>query len=629
MPRSQEQEEVQMRIGHITISPVAFYSEPAWNFSIGYRVLLVAWRIIELGCIAARFLLIRAPLLLIWTRLPVVKRITLPGAYGELQSILDPTRETKIAVAGGRLGAFPSWVESLMSPEDVRKETERLHSIIKPPIPIKVVVGGVIRGLMTELGSVFLKLSQILSMRPEVPPFVREELALVQDKLPGLPEAEVRTILERELMCPVEDVFEWVEYKSIAAASLAVVHHAKLRDGREVALKIQRPFLQGKVVLDSIIILKVLLGAIKVLFPQLRKTDLTFFTLSFEAALMREINFELESRVQERAQRAFMASQQTADFIKVADVYHEYTTTKLLTMEFVSDFVRLDEMFEALTPEETFEFLCQKVPGFSDEIPLQLLVCVGSRMPMQLGWQGEVFHGDLHLGNIYLKKPRQPGGNWGFFLCDFGMFEDIPRDGYLRVMQLFRGLFSGNIRMATAGIKALHIEGGGKLGDVDWDALSAEFSNFGRTWLEQTSEEESGLRLRKSKANEGGLTRNLLKLLYGFALGGGLRFPYWFWLFVKSYVYLEEIAPAVTGGSYDWLNFIFDQYFVRMEKDAMLRAFDQANYFTAGETVDLLEPILLRGNDYPIVLSGLRELFDEARQSSRMESATIIKEAKV
>ena len=188
------------------------------------------------------------------------------------------------------------------------------------------------------------------------------------------------------------------------------------------------------------------------------------------------------------------------------------------------------------------------------------------------------------------------------------MFEDIPREGYVRVMQLFRGLFSGNTRLATAGLKALHLEAGGRLEDVDWDKISVDFTNFGRTWLEIAPEEESGLRLRKSKPNEGGLTRNLLKLLYGFALGGGLHFPYWFWLFVKSYVYLEEIAPTVTGGSYDWLNFIFDQYFVRMEKDSMLRAFDGANVFTANRTIDLLEPILLRGRDYPEVMDGLRGL---------------------
>ncbi|MDY6834112.1 MAG: AarF/UbiB family protein [Chloroflexota bacterium] len=614
-----------MRIGHITLSPVAFYSEPLWNLSISYRVFLVIWRALELGFVSARLILFRAPILLIWTRIPLIKSITLPGPYKTLQPILAPSRDVKLAVAGGRMGEFPAWAESLMSADDVRKETERLKSLTKPPDPIKVAVGGVIRGLMTELGSVFIKLSQILSMRPEMPPFIREELAEVQDKLPGLPKEEVNTILERELMRPVNMVFEWIDYDPVAAASLAVVHHAKLRDGREVALKIQRPFLQGKVVLDSIVILRIVLGAVKLVFPQLRKTDLTFFTLSFESALMREIDFELEGRVQERAKRAFMASQQTAAFVKIADVYTEYSTTKLLTMEFVHGFLRLDQMFTDLTPEETFEFLCQKVPGFSDDIPLQLLVCVGSRFPMQLGWQGEVFHGDLHMGNIYLRKPSHPGDNWGFFLCDFGMFEDIPREGYLRVMQLFRGLFTGDISLATSGLKALHLEAGGRLSDVDWAKVQVEFANFGRTWLEDAPDEQSGIRLRKSKPNEGGLTRNLLKLLYGFALGGGLRFPYWFWLFVKAYVYLEEIAPVVTGGSYDWLNFIFDQYFVRMEKDSVLRAFDRTNVFTVNRTVDMIEPMMTRKGDYIAVLDGFRELFDDF-QYKRLDAAAVLRE---
>ena len=444
-----------MRIGGITLSPVALYSQPLWDISYAYRAILIAWRLAELGLMAARFLFIRAPFLLVWTRLPLTKDITLPGTYGNLQRILGPSREAKLNVAGGRTGQMP-FLDAYQSAEDVKKQQEFLRQIVKPPSATRVAIGGVIRGLVTELGTVFIKFAQILSMRPELPPFLREELALVQDKVPGLPEDEVTTILERELMAPVQETFEWVNYTPVACASLAVVHHAKLRTGQDVALKIQRPFLQGIVALDTIIILDVVLGIAGLILPRIRKTDLTFFTLSFQSSLQREINFDLEGCIQEKAREAMMASQQTSDFMKIAEVYPEYTTSKLLTMEFVHNLVRVDELFDKLEPEEIWELLTTQVPGFGS-LPVHILL-LGCRFPMQLGWQGEFFHGDLHLGNIMFVKPKDSEDHWRYFLCDYGMYEDIPREGYRLVMLLLWGILCGYPDMVTDALKALHVQ---------------------------------------------------------------------------------------------------------------------------------------------------------------------------
>lgn len=68
-----------MRIRGITLRPVALYSQPIWDISYGYRVFLVVWRVIEIGFTAARYMLIRAPLIAIWARLPVTKDINLPA----------------------------------------------------------------------------------------------------------------------------------------------------------------------------------------------------------------------------------------------------------------------------------------------------------------------------------------------------------------------------------------------------------------------------------------------------------------------------------------------------------------------------------------------------------------------
>ena len=168
-----------MRIKGFTVSPVAFYSEPLWNLSIGYRVFLLTWRLLELGFVTVRFLFIRAPFLLIWTRLPVTKDITLPGSYKELQPIFVAERGVRLGLQGGKpggaVGTIP-FLDQFKSPEEMAKEQEFLRRVIKPPTGPGVVIGSVVRGLITELGSLFIKFAQIMSMRPELPPFLREEL---------------------------------------------------------------------------------------------------------------------------------------------------------------------------------------------------------------------------------------------------------------------------------------------------------------------------------------------------------------------------------------------------------------------------------------------------------------------
>lgn len=116
-----------MRIANFTVSPVAIYSEPLWTMSLSYRAFLIAWRLVELTLIATRLLFIRAPILLLWTRLPVTKSITLPGAYGTLQPILAPSEEAKLTLMGGRLVGMSS-VFSFKCPEDIAKEQEFLRS---------------------------------------------------------------------------------------------------------------------------------------------------------------------------------------------------------------------------------------------------------------------------------------------------------------------------------------------------------------------------------------------------------------------------------------------------------------------------------------------------------------------
>ncbi|MDY6834401.1 MAG: AarF/UbiB family protein [Chloroflexota bacterium] len=602
-----------MRIGKTTLSPVAFYSEPLWAFLISYRVFLVTWRVIELSLIAFRFLIIRAPFLIVWTRLPIVRNISIPHLV-KLQRIMEPRREKRIGIAGGRSGTKA--LDQYESLEMMAAGLGDLGSSVKPRSWFQDIVGVTLRGLITELGSVFIKLAQIMSMRPEIPPFLREELALIQDRLPALPRKEVKTILERELKRPVNDVFEWVADQPIAAASLASVYHAKLKTGEEVALKIQRPFLQGIVALDTIIILKLIVGLANLLLPQLRKTDITIFTLSFQTAIKREINFELEGHIQETCREYILNDPVYSRYMKIAQVYFDYTTTKLLTMEFVKGYVRWDDLL-SLSPDEIWELVTMRIPGYPEDEPAHFLY-LASRFPISLAWQTGIFHGDMHLANVMALRPENLGDNWRIFLCDFGMYESLPvgSEQLEALVEILEGIFWGDADLLVDAVQHTHVMTGARLTDVDWEPLQAAMRDFQRTWWEPSSD-ELGTRLRTRRAHEeGGWTKHFLSQLTAM-VGLGVVLPYWAWLAIKSYVYEEEMGMAFFGSSYDWAGSICDPLAVLFEKEAVLRVFDQTNVFQIDDSINYLKHSLPRGKDYEKVINGLCPILnaDKARYS--------------
>ena len=99
-----------------------------------------------------------------------------------------------------------------------------------------------LRLALEHLGPIFIKFGQVLSTRRDLLPLdVADELAKLQDSVPPFPAAQARAIVEAELRQPIEAVFSSFDAEPIASASVAQVHFATLKDGREVAVKVLRP----------------------------------------------------------------------------------------------------------------------------------------------------------------------------------------------------------------------------------------------------------------------------------------------------------------------------------------------------------------------------------------------------
>ena len=105
------------------------------------------------------------------------------------------------------------------------------------------------------LGPAFIKAGQALSTRPDiVPPLLLEELAGLQDQLPGFDSALAMACIEEDLGAPVAELYAELERQPISAASLGQVHRGVLRSGERVAVKVQRPGLREQITLDLYIV---------------------------------------------------------------------------------------------------------------------------------------------------------------------------------------------------------------------------------------------------------------------------------------------------------------------------------------------------------------------------------------
>lgn len=251
---------------------------------------------------------------------------------------------------------------------------------------------------LLALGPTFIKIGQALSTRADLIPLEYiQALGELQDKVPPFSHLQAIAIIETELGNSIEKLFIDFEQQPLASASLGQVHRAKLSDGEEVVVKVQRPGLEELFNLDFEIIHR-LVRLINRFVPSFREYELEEIYQEFFKLLYQEIDYIHEGKNAER----FRANFESYSNIKVPKVYWNYTTKKILTLEYLPG-IKINDLATL------------QANGINTDKVIELGICSYLKQLLEDGF----FQSDPHPGNMAVNSEG------AIIFYDFGTMTEV------------------------------------------------------------------------------------------------------------------------------------------------------------------------------------------------------------
>lgn len=357
-----------------------------------------------------------------------------------------------------------------------------------------------LRQALEELGPTFVKLGQFLSTRPDLlPRDVINELARLQDEVAPFSTEEVCAILRAELGEGWEEVFVSFESEPLAAASIGQVHRASLPGGQKVIVKVQRPEV-ARIIHTDLEILHYIARIAQRHSVYGKVYDFVAMAEEFSRALKQELDYTAEGRNADRL-RQLLAGEEN---VYIPRVFWEYTTSRVLTMEFV-EAIKLNEIEEIVRR------------GYNPKRIANNLLQAFYRQVLVEGF----FHGDPHPGNLGVL----PGEKIVFM--DFGLMGTLSEEHRREAIRLVLGL----VRRRSQEVIQAMINLGAVPADLDFKALRREIDNL--------RDKYSHARLKDIKL--GVAINELLDLAFRFRI----QMPIEFTLLAKALLSLESLVTTL------------------------------------------------------------------------------------
>jgi ubiquinone biosynthesis protein len=305
-----------------------------------------------------------------------------------------------------------------------------------------------IRRAVEELGPTFIKLAQILSLRPDLIPLeLAREFEKLQDSVTPLPFSQMEKVLKEEFE-NYREIFVG-EFELLASASIGQVYKTKLKSGEEVAVKILKPDIEEKIFAD-IAILQRFAKLLRERFL-IYGIDLVKIVDEFAKSIKKELDYNIEALNLKR----FYANFKDNPNIKVPRLYSEYSTKRVLTMEFVRG-IKISNIDELKKAGYDLKDITKK--GF-DLICEQIFI-------------HRFFHADPHPGNLMVSNGR-------IVFLDFGIMGRLSEEDRKNFVELIYYVIKNEEEKA-----ALYVLKLSKIqGEVDISSFQKEMADIISTYF--------------------------------------------------------------------------------------------------------------------------------------------------
>ncbi len=242
-----------------------------------------------------------------------------------------------------------------------------------------------LRMILEDLGPTYVKLGQVLAMRPDfLPPEYCEELMKLQSEAKPLPFSEIIKVIEREYNRHWEQIFRSIDEQALGSASIAQVHKAVLTSGEKVVVKVQRPGIY-EIMSKDIVLLKRAIRLIKALSDSQDVVDFNMVLDEMWAIAKQEMDFLMEAdHIDE-----FRHLNRDIGYVTCPRVYRHLSTQHILVMEFVEG-TRIDDLAALRAKGVDINSIGRKL---------------GENYVKQIIEDG-FFHADPHPGNIWVRNGR-------------------------------------------------------------------------------------------------------------------------------------------------------------------------------------------------------------------------------
>ncbi|MDF0749478.1 ubiquinone biosynthesis regulatory protein kinase UbiB [Marinobacter sp. 71-i] len=293
--------------------------------------------------------------------------------------------------------------------------------------------GDRLRLAFEELGPVFVKFGQILSTRRDLLP---DDMALslknLQDRVPPFPGEVAQGIIEKSLGAPVAELFAEFSREPMASASVAQVHAATLRDGRQVVVKVIRPDIE-RVIRQDLALMYMMARLLERYWSEGRRLHPVDVVADYDSTIHDELDQQREAANASQLRRNF----ENSSLIYIPSIDWDYTRKSVLVMERIHGIPIAD------------------IPALKEAgVDLKVLAEKGVEIFFTQVFRDSFFHADMHPGNIFVdvSNPADPK----YIAIDFGIVGTLAPDDQSYLARNLLAFFRRDYRQ----VAELHIQSG-------------------------------------------------------------------------------------------------------------------------------------------------------------------------